>query len=148
MRVMLRICSGLGNGCFLVQYKYVQMMHISKAHQINRATKKNLLLSIESWLFNRDPYFMIYEIIPTYRGSFSSSRTKQPFFSALEFHVPGLHPPSRAPSLHLPYHRLSYQRSGNRGAASTTRYILLPEASKVLGTSRGVEWVRGRAVWA
>ena len=59
------LCSGLGNGCFLVQYKYVQMMHISKAHQINRATKKNLLLFIESWLFNRDPYFMIYEIIPT-----------------------------------------------------------------------------------
>lgn len=60
-----------------------------------------------------------------------------------------LHP--RAPSLHLPYHRLSYQRSGNRGAASTTRYILLPEPSKVLGTSRGVAWtpwtVRGRAVW-
>ena len=26
--------------------------------------KNPRLLSIESWLFNRDPYFMVYEIIP------------------------------------------------------------------------------------
>ena len=25
--------------------------------------KKTALLSIESWLFNRDPYFMVYEVI-------------------------------------------------------------------------------------
>ena len=37
-------------------------------------------LSIESWLFNRDPYVMVYEIIPTKLGSISSPiHPKQPF---------------------------------------------------------------------
>ena len=34
---------------------------VKMSHEKN----KTALLSIESWLFNRDPYFMVYEIIPT-----------------------------------------------------------------------------------
>ena len=36
------------------------------------ATKKSLLLSIETWLPNKDPYFMVYELIPKELVSFSS----------------------------------------------------------------------------
>ena len=31
---------------------------------LNWATKKTKMRSIESWLFNKDPYVMVYEIIP------------------------------------------------------------------------------------
>ena len=34
--------------------------------------------SIESWLFDRDPYVMVYEIIPTSLGSIYSSPNKYP----------------------------------------------------------------------
>ena len=46
-----------------------------------------------AWFITRDPYFMIYEIIPTYLGSISSPIYKQPgfFFIAqmLETHLHG-----------------------------------------------------------
>ena len=39
-----------------------------------RKNKNKILLSIQSWLFNRDrdPYFMVYKIIPTQLGGFRS----------------------------------------------------------------------------
>ena len=47
--------------------------------QLSRGKK-----SIESWLVNRDPYFMVYEIIPTWLGSVSflylQQITRGPFF--------------------------------------------------------------------
>ena len=47
-----------------------------------RHEKKNLLLSMKYWLVNRDPYFMVYEIIPIQLGSLSSPIPNQPgFFS-------------------------------------------------------------------
>ena len=39
---------------------------------IQLSHKKSRILSIESWLFNRDPYVMVYEIIPTYITGMSS----------------------------------------------------------------------------
>ena len=47
--------------------------------------KKNLLLSMKSWLVNRDPYFMVYEIIPykTWVGNFIpyiNPTNQRPFF--------------------------------------------------------------------
>ena len=43
------------------------------------ATKKPLLLSIESWLVNDGPYFMFYEIIPDYNWvGFHPLRKTQP----------------------------------------------------------------------
>ena len=43
------------------------------------ATKQTLLLSFKYWLFHRDPYFMVYEIISTYLARISSPiNPKQP----------------------------------------------------------------------
>jgi len=50
--------------------------------------KKNLLLSIESWLFNRDPYKW-FIIIPIYLGRISSPYTinnQGPFFHGSNVH--------------------------------------------------------------
>ncbi len=33
-------------------------------NEVSHGPKNPALLSIESWLFNSDPYFMVYEIIP------------------------------------------------------------------------------------
>ena len=38
--------------------------YIWQKNQGDATAQKTLLLSIESWLVNRDPYFMVYEIIP------------------------------------------------------------------------------------
>ena len=52
----------------------------TKRNQLSHEKKtKTALLSIESWLVNRDPYFMVYEIIAIELGSLSSPiYTKQP----------------------------------------------------------------------
>ena len=41
---------------------------VASCHEkfLSHEKKKTALLSIESWLVNRDPYFMVYEIIPEY----------------------------------------------------------------------------------
>ena len=39
------------------------MALLLKTGEIEPRQKKTALLSIESWLFNRDPYFMVHEII-------------------------------------------------------------------------------------
>ena len=53
--------------------------------------KKTLLLSLESWLVNRDPYVMVYEIIPVYLHSISSPKknlnNQGPFFHCSSFRV-------------------------------------------------------------
>ena len=41
---------------------------LSVSGRVFGTTKKNLLLSIQAWLFNREPYFIVYEIIPTQLG--------------------------------------------------------------------------------
>ena len=38
----------------------------TKKHVSHEKKTKKLRLSIESWLVNRDPYFMVYEIISIY----------------------------------------------------------------------------------
>ncbi len=40
--------------------------------QMSHEKKKTALLSMKYWLFNRDPYFMVYETIPTELGRISS----------------------------------------------------------------------------
>ena len=46
---------------------------------INMSPEKNpAFLSIESWLFNKDPYVMVDEIIPKFLGSIIACMIKQP----------------------------------------------------------------------
>ena len=54
--------------------------------------EKKLLLSIESWLVNRDPYFMVYETVPIELGRISSPTNplnNQVFFSFLMIQAAG-----------------------------------------------------------
>ena len=46
---------------------------------VNMSPEKNpAFLSIESWLFNKDPYVMVDEIIPKFLGSIIACMIKQP----------------------------------------------------------------------
>ena len=78
-------------------HSYVRLLECGVPLQfgISWATKKNgRILSIESWLFNRDPYFMGYKIIPIYNWVGFSSPTvytlnSQSLFIAHVVHQPG-----------------------------------------------------------